>query len=81
MEEATIWGLYSGKTQGNTIAAARDYIAPVLIGKHRRNNTLAGRMMNSFIRLHHFTKMALEMALWDISGKAVFCPFISYLVE
>lgn len=29
MEEATIWGLYSGKTQGNTIAAVRDYIAPV----------------------------------------------------
>ena len=37
--------------------------------------------MDPFIRLHPFTKVAVEMALWDISGKAVFCPFISYLVE
>lgn len=77
--EATISGLWSGETQGSTIAAIRDYIAPVLIGKDPRDITLARRAMDFIIKLNPFTKAAVEMALWDISGKAVGLPVYQLL--
>jgi L-alanine-DL-glutamate epimerase-like enolase superfamily enzyme len=77
--EATISALWSGETQGGTVAAIKDYIAPVLIGKDPRDITTARRAMDHQIKLNPFTKAAVEMALWDIAGKAVGLPVCQLL--
>jgi len=68
--EATISALWSGETQAGTVAAINDYIAPILVGKDPRDITAARRAMDHQITLNPFTKAAVEMALWDIAGKA-----------
>lgn len=77
--EATISALWSGETQGSTIAAIRDYIEPVLVGKDARDITAARRAMDFQIKLNPFTKAAVEMALWDIAGKAANLPVYQLL--
>ncbi len=77
--EATISGLWSGETQAGTVAAIRDYIAPQLIGKDPRDITAARRAMDFIIKLNPFTKSAIEIALWDIAGKAAGVPVYQLL--
>lgn len=77
--EATISGLWSGETQAGTVAAIRDYLAPPLIGKDPRDVTAARHAMDFMIKLNPFTKAAVEMALWDIAGKAAGLPVYQLL--
>jgi len=77
--EATISGLWSGETQAGTIAAIADYIAPQLVGTDPRDITAARRTMDFVIKLNPFTKAAVEMALWDIAGKAAGLPVYQLL--
>ena len=77
--EATISGLWSGETQAGTVAAIAEYIAPQLIGTDPRNISAARRAMDFVIKLNPFTKAAVEMALWDIAGKAVGLPVYQLL--
>jgi muconate cycloisomerase len=77
--EATISGLWSGETQAGTVSAIRDYIAPLLIGKDPRDITAARRAMDFVIKLNPFTKCAVEIALWDIAGKAAGLPVYQLL--
>src|SRR5437764_14181385 len=72
--EATISGLWSGETQAGAVSAIRDYFAPLLVGTDPRDVTAARRAMDFAIKLNPFTKAAVEMALWDINGKAVGLP-------
>jgi len=72
--EATISGLWSGETQKGTVAAIEDYLAPQLLGTDPRDITAARRAMDFIIKLNPFTKCAVEMALWDIAGKAAGLP-------
>lgn len=72
--EATISGLWSGETQAGTVAAITEYIAPQLVDKDPRDITAARRAMDFIIKLNPFTKAAVEMALWDIAGKAANLP-------
>src|SRR5215831_16052495 len=72
--EATISALWSGETQASTVAAIREYIAPQLVGQDPRDITAARRAMDFIIKLNPFTKAAVEMALWDIAGKAAGLP-------
>jgi muconate cycloisomerase len=77
--EATISGLWSGETQAGTIAALRDYLSPVVLGKDPRDITSLRRAMDYIIKVNPFTKAAVEMALWDIAGKAVGLPVYQLL--
>lgn len=77
--EATISGLWSGETQAGTVAAITEYIAPLLVGKDPRDISAARRAMDFVIKLNPFTKAAVEMALWDIAGKAVGLPVYQLL--
>lgn len=72
--EATISGLWSGETQAGTVAVIAEYLAPQLIGKDPRDITACRRAMDFIIKLNPFTKAAVEMALWDIAGKAAGLP-------
>jgi muconate cycloisomerase len=77
--EATISGLWSGETQAGTLATIRDYIAPQLLGRDPRNITASRRVMDFIIKLNPFSKAAVEMALWDIAGKAAGVPVYQLL--
>ncbi len=77
--EATISALWSGETQAGTVAAIRDYIAPAIVGKDPRDITSIRRSMDFMIKLNPFTKAAVEMAMWDIAGKAVGLPVYQLL--
>ena len=72
--EATISGLWSGESQAATVSAIRDYIEPVLRGKDPRDITAIRRAMDFVIKLNPFAKASVEMAAWDIAGKAVGLP-------
>ncbi len=72
--EATISGLWSGETQAGSVAAIREYIEPVILGKDPRDITAIRRAMDFIIKLNPFTKAAVEMAMWDIAGKAAGLP-------
>src|SRR5918998_3512649 len=77
--EATISGLWSGETQAGTVAAITDYIAPRLVGTDPRDVTAARRAMDHVIKLNPFAKAAVEMALWDLAGKAAGLPVYQLL--
>lgn len=77
--EATISGLWSGETQASAVAAIRHYIEPVILGKDPRDFTAIRRAMDFVIKLNPFTKAAVEMAAWDIAGKAAGLPVYQLL--
>lgn len=77
--EATISGLWSGETQAGTVAAIREYIEPVILGKDPRDITAIRRAMDGMIKVNSFTKSAVEMAMWDIAGKSAGLPVYQLL--
>ncbi|MEQ9407527.1 MAG: enolase C-terminal domain-like protein [Fuerstiella sp.] len=77
--EATVAPRWSGETSHGTVAIIQGLMAPVLTGQDpRRINHLRGQI-DSVIRLNPFTKAAVEMALWDITGKAAGVPVYQLL--
>lgn len=72
--EATVSALWSGETSASTVAAITGLIAPALLGKDPRRITAARREMDYLIKLNPFTKSSVEMALWDLAGKAAGVP-------
>lgn len=72
--EATVSALWSGETSKSTVAAISDLIGPALLGRDPRNIQSLRGVMDFLIKLNPFTKAAVEMALWDIAGKAAGVP-------
>jgi muconate cycloisomerase len=72
--EATVSALWSGETSKSTVAAITDLIGPALVGRDPAEVTSIRGVMDFLIKLNPFTKAAVEMALWDIAGKAAGLP-------
>jgi muconate cycloisomerase len=70
---------WSGEDQATGAHLIRTYLEPLLIGE----NPLAVESLTQKFRLafaaNHFTKAAVEMALWDIAGKAAGKPLYELL--
>jgi muconate cycloisomerase len=49
-------------------------LAPALVGRDPTNITAARAVMDRELKLNPFTKAAVEMALWDLAGKAAGMP-------
>lgn len=77
--EATVSALWSGENQGTALAVIRDCIEPVLLGRDPRDITAIRRAMEFAVKLNPFTRAAVEMAMWDIAGKAVGLPVYQLL--
>jgi L-alanine-DL-glutamate epimerase-like enolase superfamily enzyme len=77
--EANVTALWSGETQATTMAVIRDCIEPVLLGYDPRDITAIRRAMEFAVKLNPFTRAAVEMAMWDIAGKAVGLPVYQLL--
>ncbi len=68
--EATLAPRWSGETSDSCLAAINQLIAPALIGQDPLNINAAVQKIDRVIKLNPFTKAAIEMALWDLAGKA-----------
>ncbi|MGD9855071.1 MAG: mandelate racemase/muconate lactonizing enzyme family protein [Planctomycetaceae bacterium] len=77
--EATVAPRWSGETSLGAVAIIEGLFAPVLIGEDPTQVTRLRRKIESTIRLNPFTKAAVEMALWDLSGKAAGVPVYQIL--
>ncbi len=77
--EATVSQLWSGENQSTAMTILREYLEPAVVGKNPQDITLIRRAMDAVIKLHPFTKAAVEMAMWDITGKAAGLPVYQLL--
>lgn len=68
--EATLAPRWSGETSPGCVAAIEGLIAPAIVGQDPTQITKLRRTIDGVIRHNPFTKAAVEMALWDITGKA-----------
>ena len=79
--EATVSALWSGETSTSCVAALDNLIGPALTGSDPTRITAIRKRMDFLIKLNPFTKAAVEMALWDITGKASAYQSIPSLAE
>jgi len=77
--EATLAPRWSGETSPGCTSVIRGLIAPALIGENPLQINLLRQKMDSVIRHNPFTKAAIEMALWDLAGKAADVPVYQLL--
>ena len=77
--EATVAPRWSGETSRGCVAAIEELIAPALIGADPTQINSLRAVMDKEIKLNPFTKAAVEMALWDLSGKAAGVPVYQLL--
>jgi muconate cycloisomerase len=77
--EATVSALWSGETSKSCVAALAELIGPALMGADPSQISALRKLMDFLIKLNPFTKAAVEMALWDIAGKARGMPVYQLL--
>ncbi|MDA0747986.1 MAG: mandelate racemase/muconate lactonizing protein [bacterium] len=72
--EATLSPRWSGETSPGCVAAIRQILDPALQGADPQDVGACLARMNRAMKLNPFTKAAVEMALWDLAGKAAGLP-------
>ena len=77
--EATLAPRWSGETSPGCVAILRGLIGPALVGEDATQISHLRQKMDRVIRLNPFTKAAVEMALWDLCGKAAGLPVYQLL--
>jgi muconate cycloisomerase len=77
--EATVSALWTGETSTSCVSAINDYLAPAVVGSDPRRVHVVRSTMDRAIKANLFTKSAIEMALWDLAGKAAGVPVYDLL--
>lgn len=77
--EATVGPRWNGETGTSSATVIAEYLAPAVVGGDPFQRTVLCRKMDEVIKLHPFAKSAIEMALWDIAGKALGVPVYQLL--
>src|SRR5438270_2856938 len=77
--EATLAPRWSGETSESCVAALEKLIGPALVGEDPRRITALRQKMERCLKENPFTKAAVEMALWDLAGKAAGVPVYQLL--
>ena len=72
--EATVTSVWSGETGPACVGIIQGIIKPLLLGQDPRQIVKLRRAIDGAVRFNPFTKAAIEMALWDIAGKAAGVP-------
>jgi muconate cycloisomerase len=72
--EATVQARWSGETSAACASAVEGLIAPALVGSDPTAVQRARLVMDRELKNNPFTKAAVEMALWDLAGKAAGVP-------
>ena len=63
-----------GETAEAIVANVRTHLAPVLLGRDPRDITALEHAMHRALPHHPFAISAVELALWDVTGKALGAP-------
>jgi L-alanine-DL-glutamate epimerase-like enolase superfamily enzyme len=66
--------LWSGEDAVTAVHVVQDFLAPVITGEDPRDVERLTAKMRRIIFGHPFTKSGMEIALWDILGKAAGLP-------
>lgn len=77
--EATVAPRWTGETSRSCVAAIEELIGPALAGQDPANITALRAVMDREVKLNPFTKAGVEMALWDLAGKAANLPVYQLL--
>jgi L-Ala-D/L-Glu epimerase len=77
--EATPDPAYSDETQATVIDVIRELLGPALIGQDPRQLDRMDALMERAVRGHPFAKGALNIALYDLAGKAFGVPVYQLL--
>jgi muconate cycloisomerase len=77
--EATFAHFFAGETQDSVKSVVDTFLGPALAGMDPQNILCAIDEMNRVIAGNPFAKAAVEMALWDIKGKALGVPVYALL--
>lgn len=70
---------YGDETQGTILHAIRDNLAEVLIGKDPFDGEALAHAMDRQLHGHNFAKAAIDLALYDLRGKALNVPVYQLL--
>ena len=68
------YGRYYGETPGTTIHVIDRYLAPAALGADPFNIAALHRSMDAAIKGYPYAKAALEMAAYDLAGRALGVP-------
>ncbi|HJZ94506.1 MAG TPA: enolase C-terminal domain-like protein [Gemmataceae bacterium] len=77
--EATVGPRWNGETGTTCEYVLNQYLGPAVVGADPFRRTVVRQRMDAVIKLHPFAKSAIEMALWDIAGKALGVPVYQLL--
>lgn len=77
--EATVGPRWNGETGTSCATIIQEYLAPAVVGHDPMERNRLRAKMDEVIKLHPFAKSAIEMALWDIAGKALGVPVYQLL--
>ncbi len=77
--EATVMPRWSGETVYSARALVDHFLAPAVMGCDPHNVVEIDRQMDQACQHNWFTKSAIEMACWDIQGKAAGVPVYELL--
>ncbi|MBY0396735.1 MAG: mandelate racemase/muconate lactonizing protein, partial [Thermoleophilia bacterium] len=72
--ECTVAARWSGETSPACVAAIDTILGPALVGRDPTQVNAARLVMDRELKLNPFTKAGIEMALWDLAGKAAGVP-------
>ena len=72
--EATVSAIWSGETSRSAVVAVENVLAPALLGMNPTHLHACRFAMDRALKNNPFTKAAIEMALWDLAGKAAGMP-------
>jgi muconate cycloisomerase len=70
---------WSGEDSHTAAHFIKDYFAPLLVGETFSNPDATIARISHVVAGNYFTKAAIEMALWDIAGKAAQVPVYKLL--
>ena len=77
--EASCTPRWSGEDQRTASHLIRTYLAPLLVGENPLEVEALTQKFRLAFAANYFTKAAVEMALWDIAGKAAGKPVYDLL--
>ncbi len=77
--EATVAPRWSGETSAGCVAAVNEIFAPLMIGENPFHRSAIMAAVDRSITGNPFAKAAMEMALWDLQGKALGVPVYELL--
>lgn len=77
--EGCPWGVTYLPAFGKGIRAGIDELAPVLLGRDPRQPDAINRALDLALPGHAYVKSALDIACWDIAGKAASLPLAELL--